>query len=58
MKKNLLFPLLAILAATLLLAVLPTEADAAIYTDTTVQRSTERSPPEKLISPLPFTHRR
>lgn len=34
MKKNLLFPLLAILAATLLLAVLPTEADAAIYTDT------------------------
>ena len=34
MKKNLLFPLLAILGATLLLAVLPTEADAAIYTDT------------------------
>ncbi len=34
MKKNILLPLLAILAATLLLAVMPTEADAAIYTDT------------------------
>ena len=34
MKKNILLPSLAILAATLLLAVMPTEADAAIYTDT------------------------
>lgn len=34
MKKNILLPILAILAATLLLAVMPTEADAAIYTDT------------------------
>lgn len=34
MKKNILFPILSILAATLLLAALPTEADAAIYTDT------------------------
>ncbi len=34
MKKSVVLPVLAILLATLLLAVMPTEADAAIYTDT------------------------
>lgn len=34
MKQKILLPVLMILFATLLLAVMPTEADAAIYTDT------------------------